>query len=81
MKKNALTARLVLAGKKVGTEDVLSKTYAVYTTGSVVPQLVRLGIKDFGEAERVAHATGKEAVIIESKTVLRVARTMTPLNS
>jgi hypothetical protein len=65
-----------LAKEKVGTEEVLQKSYSVYTTGSVIPQVVRLGILDFGEAERLAQKTGKSAVVVEVKTVVRVVRTM-----
>lgn len=70
---------LPLADKKVGTEQVVTKSYAVFTTGSAVPQVVRLGILDFGEAERLAQKTGKNASVVEMKTVVRVVRTMVPV--
>jgi hypothetical protein len=63
-----------LAKEKVGTEEVLQKSYSVYTTGSVIPQVVRLGILDFGEAERLAQKTGKSAVVVEAEAWERVYR-------
>lgn len=70
---------LPLAKEKVGVEKVVTKSYAVFTTDSVEPQAVRMGVLDFGEAERLARKTGKNATVVEMKTVLRVVRTMVPI--
>lgn len=70
---------LPLATKKVGTEVVVTKSYGVFTTDGIITTSVRLGVLDFGEAERLAQKTGKDATIVEMKTVVRVVRTMKPV--
>ena len=75
--KNKRDARCAIAREKVGTEEVLTRTYAVYDVTTVVPQVIRLGVINFGEAERIARECGKPAVVVETKTVLKVVRVVT----
>lgn len=65
-----------VAKNNVGSEIVLNEHFAVYSTNTVEPQVIKLGIKTMTEAEKIFSLVPveRQAVIVKVETKIRNVR-------
>lgn len=65
-----------VAMKNVGSEIVLKEHFAVYSTNTIEPEAIKLGIKTMTEAEKILSMVPveRQAVIVRVETKVRNVR-------